>query len=549
METKFSGRRIGSTQAPCPAPLTLAATTRSCLGLAIGVMRPPSPNMPSALPMVQLDNPLVVAGGRIDDRFARGALWLPILIIGPFVILLFCAFPHADDFCFAATWRDVGLVEMVRGLYETFQGRLFSFVATIVPFFVHYALGGDLLLDFRIFCAAALGATLALALWTCNALLPTCSKPLRLFLGFTLAAVLVAGSPEPEDLFYWATGIGFYTISALVSLWMMIWLHCGAVGRKPLRPQAVVLLAAGGMLIATATEISGPIQLVIVLGSLLQRCLIPGAPRQPLAHAVILGAIAVGIGVVVLSPGNAVRMHAMGTDQGVALRALTGLPMAIVDLAQFLVRRLTNPALLAWLALLMLIAPPDDRRLPDAPPAFGRLLVWLPLAIAMTAIYGSLWIGHVATGRLLEQRALNYLHFVLLGGLSLSAIAVSAVYGKRLRGIVVARWPSFEERKLAVAALLLMLATPHFLQAVRILPHVGPLHRLVQERFAELGDGKAPGAPIADRALLLPPSSAGNVAWFGDPVSNDPGAWSNGCVARFAGVRSVEIATTPTTSN
>ena len=499
--------------------------------------------------MVQLESALVFAGGGIDDRFAWRAVWVPILIIGPFVILLLCAVPHADDFCFAATWRDVGLVEMVRGLYETFQGRLFSFVATLVPFYIHYGLGGGLLLDYRAFCAAALGATLALALWSCNALLPTCSKPLRLFLGVTLAAVLVAGSPEPEDLIYWATGIGFYTISALVSLWMMIWLHCQAADRKPLRPLAVVLLAAAGMLIATATEISGPILLVIVLSSLLQRSLVPDAPRQPLAHAVILCAIAVGIAVVVLSPGNAIRMRVMGTDQGVALRALTGLPMAVAHLAQFLVRRLTNPALLAWLVLLMLVAPPDDRRLPDVPPAFRRLLVWLPLAIAMTAIYGSLWIGHVATGRLLEQRALNYLHFVLLGGLSVSAIAVSAVYGKRFRGIVAARWPRFEGRELALAALLLMLATPHFLQAVRILPHVGPLHRLAQERFAELGDGKAPGAPISDRTLLLPPSSVENVAWFGDPVSDNPDAWWNGCVARFAGVRSVEIARPPTTSN
>jgi hypothetical protein len=500
--------------------------------------------------MMQVETPFVFEHAGIDDRFARRALWLPILITGPFVVLLFCAFPHLDDICFAATWRDIGLIAMLRELYQTFQGRLFSFVATIVPFVVHYDLGGDLLLVFRAFCAAALGATIALALWVSNALLPAGSKSIRLLLGFMLAVVLVAGSPQPEDLFYWATGIGFYTIPALVSLWMLIWLHCRAVRMEPLGPNAVVWLAAGAMAIATATEISGPVLLVIVLSSFLHRWLLPGAPRQPLAHALILGAIAIGITIVLLSPGNAIRMRAMGTDQGMALRALTGLPIAVAHVAQFLFRRLTNPALLAWLVFLVFVVPSRDRGPRGRPSAFRPLLaVWWPLGTAMIAIYGSLWIGHVATGRLLEQRALDYLHFVLVGGLSLTAIAASAIHGERLWGVIGARWPSLDGPKLAVAALLLMLATPGFLQAVRILPYLGLLHRLAEDRFAQIGDGKAPGAPIADRELVLPASSIGNIPWFGDPVSSDPDAWSNGCVARYAGVRSVRIATPPTTSH
>jgi hypothetical protein len=486
----------------------------------------------------------------VDDRFARRAVWLPVLIVGPFIILLFCAFPHSDDLCFAATWGEIGLIAMVRELYAVFQGRVFSFVATTVPFVARYALGGDLLLWFRIFCAAALGATIALALWGCNAALPSCPRSIRLLLGLALAAVLVAGSPQPEDIFYWATGIGFYTIPALVCLWMIIWLRRQAAGGKPLGRYMIVLLAAVAMPIATATEISGPVLLVIVLTSFLHRCLLPGAPRQPLAHAAILGAAAIGIAVVLLSPGNALRMHSMGTDQGIALRALVGVPMAIAHVAQFLVRRLTNPALLAWLILLVLLAPAHDRQPRDLPPASGRApLVWLPLGSAMIAIYGALWIGHVATGRLLEQRALDYLHFVLVGGLSLTLIAAMAAYGERFRGMLERRWPSLDDRKLAVTALLLMLATPHFLQALRILPDVVALHRLATERFAQLGDGAAPGAPIADRELIVPAWPIGEIPWFADPVNEEPGAWVNGCVARFARVRAVRVAPSTMTPN
>jgi hypothetical protein len=488
------------------------------------------------------ETPSVFERGGIDDRFARRAALLPILIVGPFVILLACTFPHADDFCFAASWRDLGLVEMLRGLYQTFEGRLFSFAVEIVPFAIQYALGGDLLLIYRAFCAVTLGATIMLALWAGNALFPAVSSSIRILLGLMLAVVLIAGSPQPEDLFYWLGTIGFYAIPALLSLWMLIWLHGEADRSAPLSPLAVLLLAAAGMPVATATEISGPVLIAIVLGSYLHRCLLPKAPRQTLAHALILGAIAIGIAIVVLAPGNAARLHVMGTDQDLGLRAVTGLPMAVARVAQFLVRRLTNPALVAWLIVLVLVVPAHDRVPRGLPPAARRALVWLPLATAMIAIYGSLWIGQVATGKLLEQRGLNFLHFVLVGGLSLTAIAAGAAPGERLWGMIAARWPSLDRTKLAAAALLLMLVTPHFLQAVRILPDVGPLRRLAEERFAQLGDGKVPGAPILDRTLVLPAASIPNTPWFADPVSTDPDSWTNACVARYAGVRAVEIA-------
>jgi hypothetical protein len=112
-----------------------------------------------------------------------------------------------------------------------------------------------------------------------------------------------------------------------------------------------------------------------------------------------------------------------------------------------------------------------------------------------------------------------------------------------------ARWPNLEPRQLAVAALLLMLATPHFLRAVQILPHVVPLHRLIESRFAQFGNGRIPGAPIDDRELVLPPPSTGDTAWFGDPVSSDPDQWTNGCVAHYVGVRWVRTALPRTPSD
>ncbi len=107
---------------PCPARPRLAAACRSVLTVpsfvatpsprarkSTGAPRRSVPKSQAFSPMAQFQKRLVREHAGIDDRFAGRAVWLPILIIGPFVVLLFCASPHSDDICFAATWRDVGL--------------------------------------------------------------------------------------------------------------------------------------------------------------------------------------------------------------------------------------------------------------------------------------------------------------------------------------------------------------------------------------------------------------------------------------------------------
>lgn len=492
--------------------------------------------------MNQLQGPLTAGNPGIDETLARRAIWLPIAMLGCFVILLLCATPHSDDFCFAARWRDQGLVTMLADFYRNSQGRLLAPPLIVIPFMAHHVLGGDLLLLFRIFCATALGATIGVAVFAGRVLLPGLPDPLRLLAGLLLAVLLVAGSPQPEDMFYWANGIGDYTLAAVFLLWAMFWLYRQADRRAALGGPAVALLMAGGFLVAMTTEISGPELLVIVLGSMLHRRLMPGTPRQPLAHALILGATIIGIAIVVLAPGNAGRMHGMGSDHDVAWRAVLGAPMGIAYVGQFLFRRLTNPAMIAWLIFLVLAMPARPNGARDAPSARAPWIVWLPLAAAMIAIYGSLYIGYVATADVLPPRALDQLHFILVGGLSLTAVMASPAVRGRVWREIEARWPRLDRRKLAIAALLLALATPNFLQAVRILPHVMPLHRLEAARFAIFGSGRAIGAPMTDRELLVPPASTGNTEWFSDPVSSVADDWVNGCVAQFVGVRWVRIA-------
>ena len=474
---------------------------------------------------------------------ARLALLVPALVLAPFVVLVAYAFPQQDDFCFGSVWQDQGFVGTLAFFYRGFVGRLFSNSVIMMPFVLHQRLGIDLLLAYRLVCAAVLIATLAVALWVGATLLERASRPMRLFLGLALAVALIAGNPAPNDLFYWVSQMGNYSIAAIVSLAVIVALHRAAERRVALRAPVVLALAATGFVIAMATEFSGAVLFVIVLGSLARRWLTPGAPRQVIAHALILAAITAGALVVALAPGNAVRLGMHGLGDGLAGRAVLALPMTLVWLGQFLFQRATSPALLAWVIAVALATWAHDRQ-PGAAPVVPKpaLLVWLPLAMALVAIYAALWIGQLGLGGLLPPRARGHLHFVLVGGLTLTTGAATRAYGERWHARIAARWPQLSARHAAVLMLLLMAAAPHFLSAAYALGwQAGPLARSVEDRFARLGPGRTPGGPIADRELVLPPIEPRPYPVFTGDIQRDPKHWTNDCLARYAGVRAVRL--------
>jgi hypothetical protein len=474
------------------------------------------------------------------DRLARRAIWLPILMLTPFVLVIACASPQFDDLCFGSAFIDRGLFGALADYYRTLGGRLFGYTGIIAPFMLQHATGLDVLSAFRITCAAVIGAIVALGLWGGGRLLPTGSPAVRLLVGALFAVLLIVGGPAPEDVLYWGTGLGCYAIPAVATLWAMLCLHGTAAGGRALSGPLVTLLAGACLLAAMGSEFSGPILLVVTAGSFAQRCLTPGAARQPTAHLLMAAAIILGTLMVVLAPGNALRLQAFAGDRSLALRFLMALPMGAVDLATFLFRRLTNPAMIGFLAILTMATATCDR--PRAAAPAGPLVPWLPLLSTVLGVYGAFVIGEFTTGIYLVARALEHLHFVLAGGLALTAVAVVRAHGARIAAFA-DRLPAFlTVRNAAVAAFILLLITPPFLSAAyEAAWQLIPLNRSVADRFERIGNGHLPDASASDRELVLPPIRPVAAFFFGDPISTDPANWGNTCVALFAGVRAVRV--------
>jgi hypothetical protein len=476
----------------------------------------------------------------LDSRFVWKTLGVPTLMILPFFLLLNCVHPQADDFSLGADWRESGVLAMLSNMYVGWSGRLLGLALAPLPFMLHDASGLDILAIYRLLCGGTLVAMLAAALWCSGKLLPESSRPIRMLVGLLLAVALVAGAPNPEQLVFWFTGVSFYTVPGVITLLIAVWLFTKAGDPAPIGLVQAGVVAAAGLLVAMGSEFGGLALILVVASSYAQRWMTPGAPRQYARLGLVIVVIAAGTLVVLLAPGNAVRLDALGVRDSMILRAFVAIPRTLLDVTVFLFRRLTNPALIGSMAILALVAFGSSRPL-LASVSRPALFVAIPLAAALIAMAAGLWMGRMATGQMLEQRAQNQLHFILVASMASSIVLAARIGGRGGLAAIMKRLRLHDVRTAAVACLSLMLVTPQFLIAAEILIfHSREISSSISDRFARIGPGRVPGAPILERELVLPRLPI-STAFFSDGLSEDPKFWVNVALARYSGVRTVRV--------
>lgn len=484
--------------------------------------------------------PHAEAGARADTSqsswpWPRWAWLVPAAAVLPFVVLLPLAFPQVDDFCFGGLWQEHGLVGMLELFYRTFVGRLFANTVIALPFILADATGIGLVTAYRILCGLVFGGVALLALWTVTRVFAPARPGERLFLWLALLAAMAGGAPSPNDLYFWISQIANYTIAAAAAFAIMIALWSRAERGVALSPTIVAAIAGVGFLTAMATEMSGAILFVVVCGAFVRRWLEPAAPRQPVAHLVILAALVAGATIVAVAPGNAARMSVYGQSQSLIVGAITAIPMTLVRLLNHLYLRLVSPALVAWPIVVALATWAHDRRAAAPPPRPNWIVVWLPLATAIAATAAALWIGQIGMGQFLPPRARGHLHFILLAGLTLTTVAATRAYGDEVRRWINARRPALARGHVAAAALVLVVAAPNALHAAWRMAHRPALASAIEGRFATLDAARGQQAPV-----VLPALPPGWPVVIGD-IGAAADHWPNVCLARYYRIPSVRI--------
>ena len=404
----------------------------------------------------------------------------------------FLAVPGSDEHCF--TPIDLRPLEMANEFYARWSGRWLGIL-------IYSALLGNidmLSLDYPVVLLSSF------AFWFGGFYLVSArlSRGWAQRTGWAMAllAVFWAGSPGQGQTFYWLAGSFFYALPFFLSV------GCVALVAR-LRPRPIHFIAAASLALAAGLvhELAGIVLIVGLGGYAIWR----RANQLPITGTLaVLATAVVGLSIVVLAPGSGARLE-------------TPEPQSSTMLAWYLVRpyrswlaTIADPRLIALTTLVLLL--PRDRDRPAIP-------WWLAPALAVTTSVVAAGVTVVALQAELPERVLAYLHAV-----TLSAWFVAAWI---LRGrIAVNTAPASVA---AVTLALLLVTAPVIGRLLQNLPETVRTWR--QDNEARWNAIRAAGSD----SHVAVPFFRSVAPLMADPVQPDPKHWSNLCVARYFGVRSI----------
>jgi hypothetical protein len=436
------------------------------------------------------------------------------------------AHPVADDFCYAAKSRGMGLWDWSRTEWLYWNGR---YASNLLMVHGPLSWSADFLPGYRAVPLILLCLTF-LGLWF---LLRRIAGPALGIRKQWMAALLILLlylnlMPDLGEGFYWYTGASTYQLGSILLLF-----HMGLLWGKPYTGPAGAVVGLLNLLLAFATTGMDEIHMLLMLGLHLVHlgwCIRSG---KGVASACLLLTV-VGAGAVLMAsaPGNAVRAglfagtHRLGWSLGMSgLQAL-----------RFVGQWAISPAFLATGLLYV----PLHRHLRDTIPTYARALrlpAWavlpLPFLLVMATTFPAYW----STGLLGQHRTVNVACLLCLPVFFLAlGIAVERGPLRRWAGM------SWNSRHMQAALVLLLLAfhlTGNGLavQADLWNGRAAEYHRVLQGREETMrAAANDPRSRLLLEPLARPPRSLTSYEEHG-PLRD----WMLHCEARYFGVAESQV--------
>jgi len=219
------------------------------------------------------------------------------------------AMPESDDYCVTNRVNSMGLVGMVKSYYLHQMGRLTSLVAIAAPAVVSKVTGVDYVVVYPVILICGMAIFLAVSVYWAGRMWTGLSWPERFLAGAMLCAASFVLAISLREMLYWISGSASYMVPALFVIIILVELVRSAANETVLSTGQIVVLSAIGFLGALANEFTPFWIVALVAGSAVYRAFYH--PRPQLAgHAAMLTATFIGLAILLLSPGNAVRMAA-----------------------------------------------------------------------------------------------------------------------------------------------------------------------------------------------------------------------------------------------
>jgi hypothetical protein len=350
--------------------------------------------------------------------FSKSAWLLAALVPAAFVIWLFTlvvyAAPEYDDYCYFALYRQDGLIHTILSYYFGFQGRVLPFVMIQAPSLISEALGIGILPAYSIALAIYMLAFVAGCAFAIVRVWDGLPLPVAVFMVFTFVSAILGATRDLHGLLYWIAALACFVPPGIISAVILgectravdqdaTFSWCGALA-----------MAFGGFLATICNEYTGLWLIGIIGSSFLARGYL-GQEQQAHHHAVIGGAVVVGVAVVLLAPGNAIRLELSGGLRlhDIGYLAPRAMNYALIDLGRFLL----SPTVIAWSMIAAVLALSDPS--PRAHHRSGLLALGVAV-VCLGCCCFQYMTAHLSTGVRLVPRAQNQALILLFVGLTWS---------------------------------------------------------------------------------------------------------------------------------
>ncbi|MBJ6799230.1 DUF6056 family protein [Geomonas propionica] len=350
-----------------------------------------------------------------DSKKTMAALLLTLLIL-PFVVNCFFAYPQTDDFVYSVAARDLGFFQGQHDWYIKWSGRFTSTALLSINPLVYDSLAGYRLF-FAILITAQLGSLYLLIHALTKRTLAWQEK-----LVFSLA-LLFACLDQVDDLrswLYWMAGVATYQVAATM---MILWL-------------SLVLLVEQdrkydnqwnkGAVLALSLLLSGTNEIVLSLTFLLSLTWIAYqyVSKKTLApfHIATFVAVATGSCIGVFAPGNFARMKSdYDTHRNIWAIAWNAFKASLASMEVWMTYPVT--LILVTAVFCTVISRPQLRAI------YGSIRILYSMGMLLLLVMVAFFIPYWATGMNPQNRVLNIIYFFFMIGLMVNVAVISSKLG------------------------------------------------------------------------------------------------------------------------
>jgi Family of unknown function (DUF6056) len=325
-------------------------------------------------------------------------------------------------------------------------------------------------------------------------------------------------------MLYWLPGVTCYTLPGVIVVLVLAEFLKTAENGSNIAPPATFALASGCFVAALCNEFTPAWLLGIVICSLVIRKIFR-RDLQIKEHTIIGAATLIGFSIVLLAPGNGVRISQQSMAGDFSHSVKEALVYSISNLQRFV----GQPATVPWLVLVAVFTLSQ----PKPVSVSGRnrmLLAALVVIFCLACGYLAYFTHQYATGLRLVARAQNEATILLMAGLTLS-VAVLARTFRETSLFVVPRLTIYLPRSTFPVLLTAVLTLPiYFGKTAKLLrSEQNSFHTFwleSMERNARLTLSTEANLTVT-RHVVFP------TALMGGDVTDDPRHLPNDCIARF----------------